>query len=57
MLLATDASRGSSRYAQLDLALVAGTVLAQTLLNIAALVALASVLVASVALFATGRGQ
>jgi phosphatidylinositol alpha-mannosyltransferase len=36
------------------LALVAGTVLAQTLLNMAALVALASVLVASVALFRDG---
>jgi len=37
-----------------SLALVAGTVLAQTLLNMAALVALASVLVASVALFRDG---
>jgi phosphatidyl-myo-inositol alpha-mannosyltransferase len=36
------------------LALVAGTVLAQTLLNMAAMVALASVLVASVALFRDG---
>jgi phosphatidylinositol alpha-mannosyltransferase len=38
------------------IALVAGTVLAQTLLNLAALVALASVLVASVALFRGAAG-
>ena len=43
-----------AHHASICLALVAGTVLAQTLMNMAAMVALASVLIASVALFRDG---